>query len=124
MAFTPCAAHGKGYAGAASTFFLRLVDGGEQQGGKLQVCPNCATLFMEKLAESFQHVSDGDTFYELHDQSDCSYCHQDLNGSTIKLYGNAYPRGRRESQWFGQLCVTCVPAVVEDFNLDKAVQRQ
>ncbi len=123
MAFTPCSFHGKGYAGAASTFFLRLVTGGDQVGGKIQVCPNCATLVLEELAEHYQKVSEGEDFYDLHEQLDCSVCHGELNGGHVQFYGNAYPRGHRESQWYGRVCADCVGPVTATLHLDQAVKR-
>lgn len=123
MAFTPCAFHGKGYAGAASTFFLRLVRGGDQIGGKLQVCPNCATTVLDELAEHYTKVSEGEEFFLVPEFLSCSACCGELNAGSFQFYGNAYPRGKRESQWYGRVCVECVPAVTEVLHLDKAQVR-
>jgi len=120
MAFTPCAFHGAGYSGGASSFFLRLVDGGTQRGGKLQVCPNCATVVLEYLAKHFVRVSEGDTFFEFTEPLACANCGGDVSTERQGFYGNAYPRGKRESQWYGLICPDCTDAVAEDLHLDAA----
>jgi hypothetical protein len=123
MAFTPCAFHGRGYAGGASTFFLRLVSGGDQRGGKLQVCPDCASVALEYLALHFQKVSEGETFFEYSEPLACANCGGDLGADPMPFYGNAYPRGKRETQWYGQVCSDCVGPVAEDLHLDAAKVR-
>lgn len=123
MAFTPCAVHGKGYAGAASTFFLRLVDRQDQTGGKIQTCGNCATIIMDELAVHYVKVSEGDDFYEVPESLDCAVCHGDLPVGSVKFYGNAYPRGHRESQWYGNVCPKCIEPVTQTLYLAKAAQR-
>jgi len=120
MAFTPCAMHGAKYAGGASTFFLRLVHGGEQRGGKLQTCANCATLTLELLAQRFQKVSEGEVFFDYAEPIACANCGGNLGDRQQAFFGNAYPRGHSESQWYGQVCANCVEAVAEDLHLDSA----
>lgn len=124
MAFTPCAAHGKGYAGAASTFFLRLVEGANVTGGKIQTCADCATVVMDNLADHFQMVSEGEDFYDLQEVISCSLCGGDLPTHHVQFYGNAYPRGSRESQWYGRVCPDCVGTTTELLHLDKAQVRR
>lgn len=123
MAFTPCAFHGAGYAGGASTFFLRLVAGRAQRGGKLQCCPNCASAALDYLAQHFQKVSEGETFFEYTEPAECSNCVGGLDDGAQPFYGNAYPRGKRESQWYGKVCSACLDAVAADLHLDEAQGR-
>lgn len=117
MAFTPCAWHGALYRGGANTAFIRLVEGGESVGGKLQVCANCATLCLDYLSDHAIKVSEGDQFYQFHQPTECSNCRGALNGSYSRLYANVYFRGRPESQWFGSICADCAGAVMEDLHL-------
>lgn len=117
MAFTPCAAHGKMYAGGASTFFLRLVEGSTSIGGKLQVCPDCASVWLDYLAEHFQKVSEGETFFQFGPQEACSGCGNELGTAPLAFFGNAFPRGKVTTQWYGQVCADCVEAVSADLSL-------
>ena len=94
MAFTPCAFHGAKYSGGASTFFLRLVRGGDARGGKLQVCPNCAVLTLDYLSQHAIKVSEGDSFVDYADPIGCMNCGGDVQTGSLAFYGNAYPRGR------------------------------
>jgi hypothetical protein len=123
MAFSACAKHGTGYKGGASTFFLRLVQGNETRGGKIQVCPNCAELLLDDLRQKFVKVSEGDDFYDFTEPFICANCGQGAAVHYQQFYGNAYPRGHTESQWYGRVCTACVDAVAEDFLLDKAQVR-
>jgi hypothetical protein len=123
MAFTPCAFHGRGYAGGASTFFLRLVDGAAQIGGKIQVCANCASEALDYLQKHFVRVSEGDIFYEFAEPLACANCGGDVSASRSLFFGNAYPRGHRESQWYGKVCGACADSVAEDLHLGAAQQR-
>jgi hypothetical protein len=120
MAFTPCAADGAKYAGGASTFFLRLVAGGTQMGGKLQFCANHATEVLDSLRLHYVKVSEGDKFLEYTEPMACGNCGGAAGDNRVTFYGNAYPRGNAESQWYGLVCAKCFDAVVEDFHLDKA----
>lgn len=123
MAFTPCAFHGAGYAGGASTFFLRLVHGGEARGGKLQVCANCATAALDYLAQHATKVSEGEQFFEFTEPLACMNCGGDISSGAQSFYANAYPRGKRESQWYARCCPVCVDAVSDDLHLDAAAVR-
>jgi hypothetical protein len=123
MAFTPCSAHGKLYKGGASSFFLRLVAGNTATGGKLQFCPDCASVVLDWLRDHAVKVSEGDTFYEYSMPLACGNCGGDLGGNAVAFFGNAYPRGMRESQWYAQVCAECVDAVITDLYLNKAAQR-
>lgn len=124
MAFTPCAFHGGKYAGGANTFFLRLVRGQDTVGGKLQVCANDATLALEWLAIHAVKVSEGERFLDHEDPLTCGNCGGELPDASFFLYGNAYPRGMAESQWYAKICDACVPAVTEDLHLDQVVSRR
>lgn len=121
MAFTPCARHGQMYRGGASSFFLRLVDGTTTLGGKLQFCPDCAMIILDYLREHCIKVSEGDTFLAEPTASSCLNCKAALNGHATAFFGNAYPRGMVESQWYGQVCPDCVDAVRTDLSLSGAV---
>jgi hypothetical protein len=118
MAFTPCAFHGAKYSGGASTFFLRLVKGGDARGGKLQVCPNCAVLTLEYLSMHAIKVSEGDSFVDYADPIGCMNCGGDVQTGSLAFYGNAYPRGRVETQWYAKCCPACADAVADDLHLD------
>jgi hypothetical protein len=118
MAFTPCAFHGAKYSGGASTFFLRLVNGGNARGGKLQVCPNCAVLALDYLSERAIKVSEGDSFVDYADPIGCMNCGGDVQQGALGFYGNAYPRGRVETQWYAKCCATCADVVAEELHLD------
>jgi len=124
MAFTPCAFHGGKYAGGANTFFLRLVRGNEQRGGKLQLCANCASLALAYLALHTQKVSEGDTFLEHSVPMACMNCSGDLGDDPLAFYGNSYPRGKAEAQWWAQCCNACADAVTEDLFLNGASGRR
>src|SRR6476660_3611930 len=108
MAFSPCAADGAKYAGGANTFFLRLVSGDNQVGGRLQFCANHATLTLDHLSDHFIKVSEGERFLEYSDPTECANCGGDLAPGTVTFYGNTYPRGMAEAQWFGKVCPNCV----------------
>ena len=108
MAFTPCAFHGAKYSGGASTFFLRLVRGGDARGGKIQVCGNCASLALDYLAQHAIKVSEGDAFVDYADPATCMNCGVLLVASARSFYGNAYPRGHVETQWYARCCDACV----------------
>jgi hypothetical protein len=123
MAFTLCAFHGARYAGGASTFFLRLVEGGSARGGKIQVCGNCATLALEYLTKHAIRVSEGEVFDDYTEPLACMSCGGDLTTRSLAFYGNAYPRGRVETQWYGRCCSGCADAVAEDLHLDSARAR-
>lgn len=123
MAFTPCAFHGAKYSGGASTFFLRLVAGGDARGGKIQVCANCATLALEYLEQRAIKVSEGETFFDYADPLACMNCGGDISRGAAGFYGNAYPRGHVETQWYGKCCATCADAVAADLHLDEAKAR-
>jgi hypothetical protein len=124
LAFTPCAFHGAKYSGGANTFFLRLVRGGESLGGKLQCCANCASLAMAYLADHATKVSEGDQFLDHEEPSTCGNCRGQLAGQEWTLFGNAYPRGHSESQWWAKVCEVCVEAVTNDLHLLDAVGRR
>lgn len=123
MAFTPCAAHGQLYKGGASSFFLRLVAGVSSTGGKLQFCPDCSSIVLEWLREHAIRVSVGDTFYPYAQPLSCGNCGGDLGDTPAALFGNAYPRGMVESQWYAQICGNCVEPVSLDLHLAQAAQR-
>lgn len=108
------------YRGGASTFFLRLVDGTITLGGRLQFCPDCATIILEYLHEHAIKVSEGDTFLAEPRAIACLNCKRPLNGHATALFGNAYPRGMVESQWYGQVCPDCIDAVMTDLSLSGA----
>jgi hypothetical protein len=123
MAFTPCAIHGRGYAGGASTFFLRVVQASDVIGGRIQCCANCATELLDKLATRMIKVSEGDEFYEYTDPMACLNCGGELGHQPWQFYGNAYPRGKAPSQWFGRVCTVCRDSVISDYSLDVAERR-
>jgi len=123
MAFTPCAADGAKYSGGANTMFLRLVSGNDQIGGKLQVCANHATVALDYLREHFAKISEGDKFLETTEPFACANCGGELNPGSVTFYGNTYPRGMAEAQWFGKVCPDCIVAVTDDLWLHKAAQR-
>jgi len=123
MAFTPCAFHGAKYTGGANTFFLRLVRGQESRGGKIQVCADCATLALDYLSQRAVKVSEGDRFLEYTDPVACGNDGSDVGAGYWTLYGNAYPRGMAESQWYMRVCNTCADAVAEDLHLDDVQAR-
>ena len=120
MAFTPCAVDGRKYAGGASTFFLRLVRATESIGGKIQMCPTHTIDTAAKLAQRFQKVSEGDVFFDYAEPHTCANCGGDVAEFEYTFYGNAYPRGSRETQWYGKVCAQCRDAVIDDFSLDMA----
>lgn len=120
MAFTPCAFHGAKYSGGASTFFLRLVRGGDARGGKIQVCANCATVALDYLRKRAVKVSEGDTFTDYTEPVACMNCGGDVSDGSAGFYGNAYPRGHVETQWYARCCRACVDAVADDLHLDEA----
>lgn len=120
MAFTPCAFHGAKYSGGASTFFLRLVKGGGARGGKIQVCAGCAALALDYLAKRAVKVSEGDEFADYNEPLACMNCGGDVSSASYAFYGNAYPRGHLETQWYARCCSACADAVAEDLHLDEA----
>ena len=124
MAFTPCAFHGGKYAGGANTFFLRLVRGLEQRGGKLQICANDASLALDYLAMHAVKVSEGDRFLDHAEPCACMVCGGDLGNDPLTFYGNSYPRGKAEAQWWAKCCTVCADAVAEDLHLDEATGRR
>lgn len=124
MAFSPCAFHGGKYAGGANSFFLRLVRGGEQRGGKIQVCANCAALALEYLALHTVKVSEGEVFLEWTRPVLCGNCGSEYGSDHWTLYANTYARGMVETQRFGLFCANCAYAVVEDLHLDQAESRR
>jgi len=117
MAFTPCAVHGALYRGGANTLFIRLVNGATSVGGKLQACADCTTVLLEWFEKHISKVSEGDTFYDFPRSLACANCGGDLGEHPNALFVNAYPRGKSESQWYGQVCNKCVDAVIEDLHL-------
>jgi hypothetical protein len=124
MAFSPCAFHGAKYSGGASTFFLRLVDGGTARGGKIQVCAPCASAALDYLAKHTAKVSEGDVFTDYTEPAACMNCGSDVSHKALGFYANAYPRGHVETQWYARCCSKCADAVAEDLHLDEAQVRQ
>jgi hypothetical protein len=124
MAFTACANHGGRYAGGANSFFLRLVRGNAARGGKLQVCGSCASLWLDYLAAHAAKVSEGDRFLEFEEPLACANDGGSLGNDPWTFYGNAYPRGMAESQWYARVCDVCADAVAEDLKLDSATARR
>lgn len=120
MAFFPCAVHGGMYKGGSSTAFIRLVNGNVSIGGKLRVCPDDAAMMLDYLREHFTKISEGDTFLENAPVLTCGSCHGDLGANPSALFANVYFRGLVESQWYGQVCQECGPAVITDLSLLKA----
>jgi hypothetical protein len=117
MAFVPCAIHGQMFKGGASTFFPALVNGSESHRKRVQTCPNCAAVLLERAQQNLQKVSEGDTFFEWSQPVDCANCHKTIGKERWAFYVSAYPRGLSESQWYGLVHPECVSAVAEDWNI-------
>lgn len=118
MAFTPCAADRRMYAGGSQTAFVRLVHGSESYGGKRQWCPEHFAEFQEKLRERAILVSVGDEFVAEPSASHCGNCNAALNGNGTALFVSAFPRGAKPSQWYQQYCATCAPVAAEMWGVE------
>jgi hypothetical protein len=117
MAFIPCHAHGGMFPGGASTAFVRLVNGLESYGGRQKLCPKCSNELLGYLTEHAVQISEGELFMREAVDDHCMNCLDQEAERPFKLYVSTFPRGRKEAQWYGEVCFECAAPVAHDLNI-------
>jgi len=108
MALYPCSADGARYRGPSQAMYPAVVHGTDSVRAHLRLCPS---HFQEKLDYCRKYLEE--VVYDSPAPSQeqlpvCVCCGSDVADNRL-VFVTAYPSGQQETQFYGHVCLDCVP---------------
>lgn len=108
MALYPCSFDGARYRGASSAMYPAIVQGRDSEREHLRLCAPHFEHLHKYCREHLEEVVYDQPAPTQVDLPACRLCGGDVSEHRL-VFVTCYPSGQAESQFYGKVCVKCLP---------------